>query len=443
MWRRLPFRLQVILCWLAAVAALLAAFRAWQLSFWVTCGLLALAGILCIAAGLRLVTRTQRDLAQLLEALRTQDFTLHFPDEVRSGRQQVLYQAFNGIIGALRQLKAEKAAHFHYLQTVVDHVGVALLCIDAGGQIRLANRAALDLLQRPHLGSLQGLALVSEELYSSVLSIRSGRQDLIRILVRDRLLNLAIRATEFTLQGEQFKLVSLQDIRNELDANELDAWQKLIRVLTHEIMNSVTPVISLSRSLQPLVHEWPGDQTEEIRDDLRQGLRTIEHRSEGLLQFVHAYRSLTRLPEPQFGHAPVLPLLEETVRLFEAEAAGRGIRTRIQATPPELEALMDARLIGQALINLYKNALEAAGEGGEIRLEAHRAGDTRVQIHVIDDGPGIPPELWDKILIPFFTTKPQGSGIGLSLSRQIVQMHRGELTFTSIPEQETRFTMVI
>ncbi|MEM9937103.1 MAG: ATP-binding protein, partial [Bacteroidota bacterium] len=257
-----------------------------------------------------------------------------------------------------------------------------------------------------------------------------------------------VQASEFSLQNQGYTLLSLQDIRQELDEKEMESWQKLIRVLTHEIMNSVTPIISLSG----VIHEYLADEEDQPiplasipsshAEDMLQGIQTIERRSHGLLQFVKAYRNLTRIPPPEFEMVDLGGILQQILVLLKAELEGATItvETDIEAS---LSRYADAKLLEQVFINLIKNAMEAVSHQKNplIRVKAHIDPQQKVVIQIQDNGPGIPLEIQDKLFIPFFSTKAQGSGIGLSLSQQIIRIHKGEISFFSEKGKGSVFTI--
>lgn len=393
------------------------------------------------------VEKTNRDLRSFLLAIKHKDFTHTFTSERRGRSFSGLKDAFNQIMTGYQDLRAEKESHYQYLQNVIEHVSVALICYGDEGEVLLMNQTAQELLDRPYMSNIRILARVNEELLHAVKEINTGDRKLVKTLVNEELLSLSLQATEFKLQGKSYKLVSFQDIRSELDEQEIDTWQKLIRVLTHEIMNSVTPIISLTKVVHGLLADekgMAGDWTAldaEDTDDILNSLRTIEGRSKGLLHFVHAYRSLTKIQKPRFVSVSTEDLLSRVKILLKPEMEKRGIQCSYQISSPAPGIHVDAELIEQVLINLVKNAMEAVEgrENARLQIRAWR-NDERVQIQVRDNGPGIDEEYVDKIFIPFFTTKKKGSGIGLSLSRQIMRLHKGSINFQSGPEGTT-FTL--
>lgn len=407
-------------------------------------------GLLIVGMSIALfsyVERFQKELGTFLMSIKHRDFSLNFSTVNQGKNTRQLHEAFNTILGSYRDLRVEKEVHYQYLQNIIEHIRVALICFKADGEVVLMNQAAHGLLGRPYLGNINGLNKVSDVLYDTIASLDPGEQVLKKLVLKGELHHLAIHKSSFKLVEGAFNLVSLQNIKSELEEQEVESWQKLIRVLTHEIMNSVTPVLSLTgalgRQLETLPDESSTPFSEDSLHDFQQGIRAIENRSEGLLQFVHAYRNLTRIPTPQIEPVRIQMIFDRLQYLFKEEWEKAGIEVELSVDPQELEILVDPNLLDQVLINLIKNAMEAVRErkGGTLSLHAFAGQNERTIIQVADNGKGIDRELQEKIFIPFFTTKKQGSGIGLSLSRQIMRLHKGNITFQSEPEEGTVFTL--
>jgi len=279
------------------------------------------------------------------------------------------------------------------------------------------------------------------------LKMRTGQKALIKIHDGNEQSNLSISATEFIMREQNFTLVSLQNIQSELEEKELEAWQQLIRVLTHEIMNSVTPIASLASTVNETINfdaqTSQPELSEESKSDIEGALKTIQKRSEGLLHFVEAYRGLTRIPTPDFTNFSVLDLLERVHQLMQTEISKKKIQCKIEVVPKDLELTADSELVEQILINILKNAIQAIDRqpNGKIDLSSKINDRGHIIIQLEDNGPGIPKDVQDNIFIPFFTTKEEGSGIGLSLSRQIMRLHRGSISMQSKPHETTVFTL--
>jgi two-component system, NtrC family, nitrogen regulation sensor histidine kinase NtrY len=333
---------------------------------------------------------------------------------------------------------------------VVEHVNIALLCFEADGKIILLNRAAQELLQKPFLKTLNDLKTIDYELYATIVQLAANEKSMIKVIVKGQLLNLLVQVTEFKMQGLPYKLVSLQDFRSELEAQEIESWQKLIRVLTHEIMNSVIPIANLSGIVNQMLEDTTGKgnyrnlgtlDTEEV-DDLHGSLQTIENRSKGLVNFVKAYKSLTQMGEPTFKTLSVHALFEQVYKLLQPRLTDNGIVLEKQIVPAALTLKGDVELLEQVLINLLINAMEAL-EGVEnpvVKLVGRQT-EGNIEIQVADNGPGIPAEILEHIFVPFYTTKKTGSGVGLSLARQIMRLHKGSIAVQSAAGEGTRVVL--
>lgn len=398
-----------------------------------------------IYALIHFVEKTNRDLTRFLEAIKHTDFSQTFSSTGLGSSFEPLKKVFNEVIEQFRRARSEKEEHFRYLQTVVQHVGIGLIAFTQDGEVGLINTAAKRLLRVAHLKNIKTLESLSKTLVATLLEMESGGKALIKIDDKTEFLHLAVYATEFKLREQQFTLVSIQNIQSELEEKEMEAWQNLIRVLTHEIMNSVTPISSLASTVNELL-EKPKSRSEitpEYISDMRGAVLTIQKRSEGLLHFVDAYRSLTRIPRPNFKIFHVTELFTGVEQLLRASFKEKTIWLNVRIEPESLELTADPEMIEQVLINLLLNAIQALHSKSDAKIELTSRLDERgrVIIQVADNGPGIIPEVLDKIFIPFFTTKPEGSGIGLSLSRQIMRLHRGTITARSEPNVATIFTL--
>ena len=332
----------------------------------------------------------------------------------------------------------DQAAQYQYLQTVIEHINIALICFNNSGKVFLFNQAAAVLFRKAKVESLEPLKSIHPTLHQLMVNLRAGQREVIRINRDGELLQLSVHVTEFRVRKEKFKLVSLQNIRHELEEQELDSWQKLIRVLTHEIMNSVTPVSSLSSAINEMLTDEKGRRralgtlSRDDLDDMYSSLETIEERSRGLLSFVADYKNLTRLPQPMFEDIAVEFLLNHMHSLFKKDMAREDINYQVQVPAHQMSICIDSMMIQQVLINLIKNAMEAVKEREKksIILSADSRNE-KVIIRVRDNGKGIDDEDLEKVFIPFYTTKKKGSGIGLSLSKQIMRLHKGSIHFQS------------
>ncbi len=414
---------------------------------------LVLVGLVLVSVAVNLyryVTGVNRKLTYFLESVRYSDFAISFNTDSKLGTSfSQLNQQFNAVLEAFRQARAEKEANLQYLNTIVQHVSVGLLAYDATGQVELVNQAALRLLDTYRLRQLTDLVAQHPDLATRFAA--ATRQAAFSYTTAGGN-DLAIRTTEVRLRGRLITLVSLQNIKSELQQKEVDAWQNLTKVLRHEIMNSVTPLVSLTGTMQAiLTHDIianlpaPNVPTSgtlpvlanaglvhEAVADLGAALSTIAQRSEGIMRFVDAYRSFTTIPPPRLAQVAVQPLLHRVVALVRPDFEQQGIALTTHWPDAPLQALADETQLEMILLNLLKNATQALerAPGPAVRLIAAAEGN-RVLIDVADNGPGIEPEALEQIFIPFFTTKKNGSGIGLSLSRQLMQQMGGQLTVST------------
>ncbi len=404
-----------------------------------------------IVAFIHYIDRTNRILNNFLESIRYSDFTRTFQVEGEDSSFEKLKNSFNEVIKDFQEVRAEKEENFYYLQTVIQHIGISLIAYQSDGKVELINNATKKLFQVRNLTNIESLRNFSTELVDQLFKIQHGKNTLIKVQEKDNLLQLVIYATEFTIHNRKIKLVSIKNIQQELEEKEMESWQKLIRVLTHEIMNSITPISSLSSTVTMIIKDvnenlkQQGIKSEEIEslEEVQNALKTIHKRTDGLLHFVNTYRNLTKIPNPNFSIFKINHLFTNIKSLFEEELKTKNITCDIKIQPESLELSADEQLIEQVIINLIKNAIHATSgrENAHIQLISSLNSRGKIIIQVIDNGPGILPNVLERIFIPFFTTKPQGSGIGLSLSRQILRLHGGTISAYSEPEKETKFTL--
>ena len=396
---------------------------------------------------IRYVTKTNKDINRFLLSIKHSDFSQSFTNNLKGAGFDELNAAFSEVSKEFQQAKIEKEEHFRFLQTIIDHVGIALVAFDSQGNVELMNNAAKKLLNIPRLGNIKDLESISRRLADKLVNISPGDKDLIKLQQDDDLLQLSIYATGFILRQQQLILVAMQNIQHELEEKEMISWQNLIRVLTHEIMNSITPIASLASTAQGLLKdnqdcEVPESMNEAI-GDVRQAVNTIEKRSTGLLTFIENYRKLTRIPKPAFKVVQVKDLFDRVEYLLKDQFEQSAIKFKSRIDPESLTITADPALIEQVLINLCKNSMEAVNGviNPKIKLKADTDGRGNPVIKVSDNGKGITESVVEKIFIPFFTTKPLGSGIGLSLSRQIMRLHKGTIGVTSTPNEKTVFKL--
>lgn len=402
--------------------------------------------ILQLAEVFRFVSQTNRKLTRFLESVKYSDFISGFTSDHKLGKSfKDLNIAFNEVLEAFRKARSEKEEHWQYLNTVVQQVRTGILSFDTEGDVQLMNANARKFIEVQNLKNIHELKEINPKLYQTLIDVQPGKGALYK---GTNELYLTIQATELRIRGNDVKLMTLQNIQPELQKQELEAWQNLTRVLRHEIMNSITPISSLTSTLKDIL-EYDLTQKEnhyelkqEGAEDLKEGLNTIENRSKGLIKFIDAYREYTSLPNPKVKMVRLKDMIEKVAMLMRQEMKKHNINFRYECSSEYLTIQVDEEMIEQVLINLLKNAAEAAAESINAHIElVGRYDGTRVRIEVIDNGPGIIPEAIEHIFVPFYTTKKSGSGIGLSLSRQIMQLHHGTLTVESQPDVRTIFTL--
>ncbi|MEN8248193.1 MAG: ATP-binding protein [Bacteroidota bacterium] len=392
-------------------------------------------------------TSTNRKLTRFLESIKYSDFITGFTTDNTLGDSfKKLNDEFNSVLDAFRKARSEKEEHWQYLNTVIQHVNTGILSFDTDGNIELINHVAKTLLYKPQIKNLSELKEYDEEFYNQLQGIATGEHSLYQI---DNRTQLAIHATELRLRGSTYKLVAMQNIQSELQQKEIDSWQNLTRVLRHEIMNSMTPIASLTSTLNDILAEELENKGEYFEisgdgvDDIHEGLKTIESRSKALIDFIDAYREYTTIPAPDKKEVIVRDLLDEIHGLMKVDIRKSSTDFTCTVTPSKLTINADESQVQQVLINLVKNGIEAVVDNndGKVTVKAGIDKSLRTFIEVKDNGHGIIPEAIDKIFIPFYTTKKKGSGIGLALSRQIMQLHNGTLTVDSVEDKGTVFTM--
>jgi nitrogen fixation/metabolism regulation signal transduction histidine kinase len=382
------------------------------------------------------VNKTNRDLLLFLQSFEFQDDTLTFNKRKKLPFKQ-LYNEFNRIIENFRKVKLEKEMEQQYFQNSIKHVDTGLISFDVHGKVELFNEAAKEMLQLEYVQNIDTFDRIKKGLSQQLRELRPGRQDMVKVVRENEILFLSMRAAEFKLQDRHIKLISLQNIKNELDEKEMDSWQKLIRVLTHEIINSVSPITLLSSTLVKMFeNDGKPRRKAELEDDqvanALSGLQAINKRSKGLSRFVESYKSLTKIPEPVITEVKVGELFSQILTLMKKGAEAGQVNMEFEVLPRDLTVEVDEKMIEQVLINLLKNAMEAGEGRDDFRISIRaREEKANVKIEVTDNGPGISPEVIENIFVPFYTTKKEGSGIGLSLSRQIIRKHGGNLEVTS------------
>jgi nitrogen fixation/metabolism regulation signal transduction histidine kinase len=390
----------------------------------------------------RFVSLTNQKLTRFLESVKYSDFITGFTADNSLGKSfKELNTAFTEVLEAFRRARSEKEEQGQYLNSVVQQVRTGILSFDIEGNVQLVNANAKKFLGVNTIKNIRELINLNPKLYHSINSVEPGKSELYK---GSNELYLTVQATELRIRGMDVKLVTLQNIQPELQQQELEAWQNLTRVLRHEIMNSITPISSLTSTLREIL-EYEMEKKDAVfelkqegAEDLKEGLATIENRSKGLIKFIDAYREYTSLPKPKMHAVKLKDLIDKVASLMKKT----NIHFEYECNSDYLTIQADEEMIEQVLINLLKNAKEALAETEHPILQLiGKYEENTIKIVVIDNGPGIIREAIDHIFVPFYTTKRTGSGIGLSLSRQIMQMHNGSITVESEPDVKTVFTL--
>jgi two-component system nitrogen regulation sensor histidine kinase NtrY len=390
------------------------------------------------------LNQTNRKIAFFFDAIRNDDSTLNFPEKTGNKSLSELNASLNRVNELIKKIKFELQEQEHYFKTILEQVSIGIITFNEKGNIFLANTSARNLLNHEHLTHINQISRVDKKLFAAISELQPGDRKLVSFNGKTGIVQLSLKSTLFKTAQQNLQLVAIQDIKNEMETKELESWIKLIRVLTHEIMNSVAPVTSLSQTILGYFKNLDGNQPDEkIIGNTIKGLEIINERGSGLISFVENYRKLTRLPQPDKKPINVGQLLENTIMLIKYEPVNEQVQISWKTNPSDLEIIADKEQISQVLINLIKNSLEALKNlnEGKIMLSGEINTSGRVQITIIDNGPGIPEDLMDKIFIPFFTTKESGSGVGLSLSRQIMMLHNGTLKVVSVQGKQTLVIM--
>jgi len=396
---------------------------------------MALAGgalALLVAEVWRYVSRTNRNVARFLEAARYADYSQRFDFEHDGSEFPALGEAFTDILRRMRERGTDQEAEMRRSRALIEHIPVPLMTLHADESITLQNNAARRLFGAEHVTKLKDLRKFGFSFAESISSAVPGMRQLVTFSVEGIEYKLTLATTELIIAGKSERLISLQDIQSELDATQAEAWEDLVRVLTHEIMNSITPVTSLAKTAADVVNDVleKARQDESVEDDLedlRDAIETVARRSDSLVQFVDSYRQITRLAPPEKKRVRLAELFETVIRLAEAECPRDDVKFSINVSPSELDVYADRDLLEPVLINLLRNAWQAqeATPSPAVRLNGRLNRRQNIVIEVSDNGPGIPANIGTKIFVPFFTTRESGSGVGLALARQVMIAHGG------------------
>jgi two-component system, NtrC family, nitrogen regulation sensor histidine kinase NtrY len=402
------------------------------------------------------LNRTNKKLAFFFSAVRNDETSLFFSEEVGFANEKLLNKSLNELNDKLKNAKINIELHEKFYKSIMENIKTGIISFYRNGVVEFANPEFKRMFGIDHFSHINKLMSIDPKLVELLERIETGEQKRINVKVDHKLMSLAVHSQSIVMQGREVKIVTLQDIKSELDMHEMDSWQKLIRILNHEIMNSVAPITSLSSTLSEFYKSEEGERgpeliTRKIISDTIRGLGIIEDHGKGLINFVESYRSLTQLPKPEFTNVNIEEFFERITILINSYLDSEGNRFEIRpliktnVIPPNLTFMADDKLLAQVLINVIKNAIEAFDNSkneNEININAIKNQEGRIVILVKDNGPGMDADILEKIFVPFFTTKESGSGIGLSLSRQIIRIHNGNITCDSTPGIGTTISMI-
>ncbi|APQ16992.1 sensor histidine kinase [Maribacter hydrothermalis] len=392
------------------------------------------------------VNQTNRKIAYFFDAIKNEDFTLRFPEKLSVKSIEELNHSLNMLNNMIQDIHVKKQAQEQYYQEILRQADIGIFTVNEKGHILYANPTVQDLLNYRPLNHVKQLNQIDPNLYNMFESLEPFESTLYALENERGKKELTLKCTPITIEEKKLLLVIVHDIQKELDDKETDSWVKLIRVLTHEIMNTITPITSISESILKYFKKGNVLSTPEEFGELQiknsaKGLEVIKEQGNDLMSFVQSYRTFLSVPEPDRELIPAAKILERVRLLLQEYTSGHNITLEVSSEPENLELYIDEKQLTQILLNLGKNAQQALEDQdeGSIVIRAGIEAQGKKYITVTDDGPGISPEMLDEIFVPFFTTKNTGTGIGLSLSKQIMRMHGGSIRVSS--NETTTFTL--
>jgi nitrogen fixation/metabolism regulation signal transduction histidine kinase len=385
-------------------------------------------------------TTLNKKLSRIFDSIQYEDFAITFRADNSKGETfDELNQSLNAVIKSFNQVRAEREATLHFIQAIIQQINVGILSYNTDGKIELCNQAANKILGIYKLSHVSSIQTHQPEIYQLITTLPSGESKLIKVSNQE----ISLSVKQIILRDRKIRLIALHNIRSELQTRELEAWQNLTKVLRHEIMNTVTPIVSLSETMRDIIEsdlkDVTGSQQKEGVKDLKNAITTVINRSKGIMNFVNAYREFTNIPLPNLKDIKVSELIRDVTTLFDSKETDF-LHVQIK---DDFTLICDADQIQQVFINLIKNALDATRNtiGPEIKINTYTNGQLKY-IEISDNGTGINEDNQEKIFVPFFTTKSNGSGIGLSLSRQILMLHNASIEYQPAGNGGSRFIII-
>jgi two-component system, NtrC family, nitrogen regulation sensor histidine kinase NtrY len=399
---------------------------------------------------LRFITKSNFELDQFIESIHYRDFSRHF--DVKNAPEPVkdLRKGFNEINSTFKLISREKEMQYIYLQKILELVETGIISYEVeSGELIWMNDSFKKIMGIPYLKTIHSLEKRDAQLYQDILTLKPKENKITSIVTDKNTIKILLSATAFQTDDKIYKLIAFQNVNEVVDETESQAWRKLLSVMTHEIMNSIAPISSLADTLNYRLSALNSQQTDNSKispyllDDLQVGIETIQKRSEGLLKFAETYRNLNKITTLNLKKVYARDLFENLYQLMHPTLEAKNIELEIILKNPELQLDVDTNLIEQALINLLVNAIEAVKEveNAKIQLSAYISSNNKTILKVADNGSGMSEEVLDKIFIPFFSTRKSGSGIGLSLCKQIMMLHKGHIQVQSTEGEGTAFSL--
>ncbi|WP_199141276.1 sensor histidine kinase [Pedobacter sp. ASV12] len=446
-YQRFTFRLVSRLV-LINVLALLLVYLVRNTQLWFTITGISLVLLGSIVSLYFYINQIREDIQRFILAVKTRDHTLNFRNKVTKGSFPELYESFNDIIQIHKDIQLEQDAIFQLIKTILEQVPVGVIVVKKEknaydkSEISFFNLAASNLLNVPAYSYWHRFQEHLPIFAHEIDKISTGGKRFLELKIQDKFIQLSIEVIPLNLYGADHIIISFQNIKDEIEQKETEAWNRLIGVISHEILNSITPISSLSDTVNQMISNKTSLDTEDL-EDLKPALQTIKRRSEGLLDFVKDYRLIAELPTPNAELHSIGEILQHVKVLMQPMVSAKHIKLQVLQTASKISIQVDFKLIEQALINLITNSMYALENTEKPVIEVtYRLAHNKVYIEVTDNGKGIEPDSIDKIFVPFYTTRKNGSGIGLTITRNIMKMHRGGLEADSIPNEKTTFSLV-
>lgn len=394
------------------------------------------------------INQIKEDIKRFILAVKTRDSTLNFKNKATSGSFPELYESFNEIIQIHKDIQLEKDSMFQLIRAILEQVPVGVIVVKEEkentrqSEIVFFNLAAANLLGIPTYKYWHRLVQHLPQFADEITAIGKGGKRFMELKIQDKLIQLSTEVIPLNLYHTDYTIISFQNIKDEIEQKESEAWNRLIGVISHEILNSITPISSLSDTVNTMISNKDNLDREDL-EDLKPAIQTIKRRSEGLLDFVKDYRLIAELPTPVLENHTIGEILQHIKVLMQPFAGGRNILLKVENTSSRISIKIDLKLTEQAMINLVTNSIYALEGIAQPVIEiSYRLDQNKLYLEVSDNGKGIEAELLDKIFVPFFTTRKNGSGIGLTITRNIMKMHQGNLEVVSVPFERTTFSLV-